>query len=853
MKKGFFDEEDFVTSSTEHLCQNCSLSSKSKHPYIKPIGNGDEKILIISSSPNKEEDAVGKLLVGLDGTFFKKQLQLKKINLFSDCWVTSVTQCHSLSPSKNEMLNCLPNILKFIKDKKPKFVLLLGEQAVSQWFASRFSTLTLPRWRGLCIPDFERNVWVIPIEHPLEAIKEEKNNLFLSQYNRDLQFAIECFKTKPDLNELKKPDIDSIVVLKEYKQILEELDKLITNPPKILAFDYETTGLKPYRKNHKIVSVSYCCDLDKAFAFPMQHTVFNPLQQKAITRKWGEVLKNKSKKVAHNIKFEDVWSRTIGQSFPNNWHWCTMLAAHSLDNRSKYSGLKFQSFLYWGVPNYDRDIKSFLQSFDDTGFNKVLKAPLDKLLLYNGRDSLLTYWLYHKQKPLFDEHLEKGINLFIEGSLALADVQINGINMDTEYYDNTHIELSKQIKELGDKLLELPECKQFEKQFGHVPNLGSSQDLSTIFYDILKLTPTKTTTSGKNSVDAEAVSKLDSALAKSITKLSVLKKVDSTYIVQFMKEIDEDGRLHPFYDLGTVKTYRGSSNSPNFQNIPVRNKEAKKYSRSGIIPTKGFKILDFDYSAIEVRMGACYTKDPVLLKYIKDEKTDMHRDTAMDIFKLPANKVTKDLRFYTKNGFVFPEWYGSYYKNCAKNIWSACAYLKTGDDITVFEHLQDVGVIRRKQFALDEFSDHVKKVETAYWKKFKVFKQWQDEQYTLYEKTGIIELLSGFRCRGYSGRNEIVNYRFQGSAFHCLLWSLTQINAELHERKMNTKIIGQIHDCCLLDVDPNEEKEIKILCTEIATKRIREYFEWIIVPLAIEWEETEIDKSWYSKKEIREE
>ena len=112
--------------------------------------------------------------------------------------------------------------------------------------------------------------------------------------------------------------------------------------------------------------------------------------------------------------------------------------------------------------------------------------------------------------------------------------------------------------------------------------------------------------------------------------------------------------------------------------------------------------------------------------------------------------------------------------------------------------------------------------------------------------------MSGFRCKGYIGRNEIVNYRFQGSAFHCLLWSLTQINAEFHERKMNSKVIGQIHDCCLIDTAPGEEKEVKELSTEIATVRIREHFDWINVPLTIEWEQTEKDKSWYSKIETRE-
>jgi len=143
-------------------------------------------------------------------------------------------------------------------------------------------------------------------------------------------------------------------------------------------------------------------------------------------------------------------------------------------------------------------------------------------------------------------------------------------------------------------------------------------------------------------------------------------------------------------------------------------------------------------------------------------------------------------------------------------------------------------------------------VEKDYWKKFNVFKKWQEEWYRRYEKTGYIELLTGFRCSGYLGRNELVNYPFQGTAFHCLLWSLIQINAEFRERKMESKVIAQIHDNGILDCPPDEKEDVISLCTEIATQRLREQYPWIIVPLAIEWESTEVDGSWYSKSDIKE-
>ena len=862
MIPSFFDDDDFITTSTSHLCAECKKDVRSRYKKLPAIGDGKVSTLIVTDTfLDLPESSSGKH-IGDGEKWFEKQLKKRRLDLFSDFWIIGTTLCRSIHDyTKQDITYCFPNILNFIREHKPKFVVLLGEKAIESWFQSRFSNLSKERWNNVCIPDFERKVWVIPLYHPSYVVKNENNSLISSQYERGLDFLKECIISKHDLNTLKRPNFDDVIVMKDYDQVCEELSYVIEKPPKCLCFDYETTGLKPYRQGHRIASISYCSSYFKAFSFPYQYPYWKPFQQKKIKEKWNQILKNDSLKIAHNIKFEDVWSRIILQTLPNNWHWCTMVGAHSIDNRAKYSGLKFQSFLHWGLPNYDKEIKPYLESFDDTGFNRVMKAPLNKLLLYGGIDSLITFWLFFLQKKEMNDHIMQGFDLFVEGTLALADVQIHGINADTEYYHRTHTELTERIKKTEKELLHYDECKQFEKVYGRLPNLGSSKDLEMMFFKVLQLEPIKLTSSGKTyAVDADVMSKLNTPLAKAITDLSRIKKVDGTYVAQFIREIDDDNRIHPFYDLTTVKTYRGSSSGPNFQNIPVRNEEAKKYSRSGIIPSPGFKILDFDYGAIEVRMGACYTKDPVLISYIMDPSTDMHRDTAIDIFSLkkaPASfwkdkKTGNKLRFFTKNGFVFPEWYGSYYKNCAKNIWKECSEILTHEGITVREHFKRIGKATDKT-VLDYFINHVKKVEDAYWKKFKVFKQWQDAQYKFYEETGLVKLLSGFECKGYLGRNEIVNYAFQGTAFHCLLWSLIQINGEFKARGMLSKIIGQIHDCCVIDTHPKEEKLVRQIASEIATKRIKEHFKWIIVPLIIEWENTEIDQCWYSKIETREE
>jgi len=858
---GFFDLSDMITESTDHMCSQCGLDRGCKHPRIEPSGDNRLNTLIIAESPGEDEDLEGTQLVGEVGKFFRKLLSQRDLDLDKDFKKTNSLRCRppgNREPSRQELVCCHPHIEKLIRVTKPKFIWLMGAAAIESYFMSRFSTLTPTRWRGLCIPDFESNAWVIPTFHPSYAKRNEDDPLLLSQYLRDLDFAISCIKKAPNIHSIPRPDFDSIRIIKDYDEVCDCLEDLIDRPPEFFFYDYETTGLKPYRVGHKIASVSYSVS-KKAVAFPLQRH-WTSLMQKGIEKRWKKVLEGSSKKVAHNIPFEDVWSRIILNTVPRNWHWCTMTAAHIIDNRPKYTGLKFQSFLHWGLPDYSKSISPYLNQSDERGFNRVMDAPLNQLLQYGAIDSLVLEWLYWQQQPLIDSHLAQGLDLFIEGDLTFADMQINGINVDADYYKRSHIELEHRIEDRKKELLEFDECKLFLKETGREINLGSSDDLRLLFYNLLKLSPSKKTDKGTPQVDADSLAKMESPLAKEITALAKIKKVDGTYISQFIREIDDDERIHPFFNLNTVKTFRSSSDKPNFQNLPVRNEEAKRFARSGIKPSPGWMILDWDYRANEVKTGACYTQDPVLISYCSDPTTDMHRDAARDIFVLPKaiDSFWKDkqtgskLRFYTKNGFIFPEWYGSYYRNCAINIWRECAKLKTDSDITVIEHLQDVGIVTKVGKAEEQFVEHVRGVEKDYWKKFNVFKKWQEEHYRRYEKNGYIELFTGFRCSGYLGRNELVNYLFQGTAFHWLLWSVIQINAEFRDRKMESKVIAQIHDNAILDCPPDEKEDVISLCTEIATQRLREQYPWIIVPLAIEWEVTEVDASWYSKADYKE-
>jgi DNA polymerase I-like protein with 3'-5' exonuclease and polymerase domains len=136
------------------------------------------------------------------------------------------------------------------------------------------------------------------------------------------------------------------------------------------------------------------------------------------------------------------------------------------------------------------------------------------------------------------------------------------------------------------------------------------------------------------------------------------------------------------------------------------------------------------------------------------------------------------------------------------------------------------------------------------WKKFHVFKDWQQEVIDFYRRRGYVELPMGFRRSGYLTINEIINTPIQGTAFHCLLWSYIQISKLLRERGLRSRIRFQVHDSLIINLYPEESEEVRALVRGVMCSRIRKELDFIIVPLDIEEEITPVNGSWYEKKAI---
>jgi DNA polymerase I-like protein with 3'-5' exonuclease and polymerase domains len=330
-----------------------------------------------------------------------------------------------------------------------------------------------------------------------------------------------------------------------------------------------------------------------------------------------------------------------------------------------------------------------------------------------------------------------------------------------------------------------------------------------------------------------------------------LNNLKNTYLGGFYREA-VDGIMHPFFPTHLVSTYRGSADSPNFTNIPKRDKQAKRITRRAIIPRPGRQILDVDFKGIEVCMGACNSHDPKLIIYVSDPTTDMHRDQAMEIYFLSEKQVSDGLRQGGKNAFVFPQFYGSYWGNCAPDLWQYAKENTLPDGTPTLEHLRDEGI---KSYS--KFEKHIEDVEDEFWNvKFAVYRDWKDSMWKFYQRHGYIELPTGHRCywspRGLLTRKECMNYPNQGPGFRCLLLSMDWLDDIISEKNgWSSKMIGQIHDDIVWDLEPSELKDLWAVLQQVMCKDIREYWPWIIVPLEIEGEVTEVNGNWNEQQEIQ--
>ena len=274
----------------------------------------------------------------------------------------------------------------------------------------------------------------------------------------------------------------------------------------------------------------------------------------------------------------------------------------------------------------------------------------------------------------------EGYDLLHKGMIAFSEIQQTGVRIDIDYCHQAYDNLTKEIQVQEEKLYKHKEIKEWKKKYKSKFNLKSSKQMIDILFNEFEYEPLKfTDTVGPNgertpSTDKEALEAMGLPFTDDLLRKRKLEKLKDTYISNIITET-YNGFVYPFLNLHTARTFRSSANSPNVQNIPVRDEESNEIVRRAFIPRKGNYLIEADYGGIEVKGASWNNHDPTLLEYLRNPITaDMHSDFMQLLFCLDHYNskcaIEKTLRKGTKNGFTFPQFYGDYYGNNAVSLWN---------------------------------------------------------------------------------------------------------------------------------------------------------------------------------------
>lgn len=438
---------------------------------------------------------------------------------------------------------------------------------------------------------------------------------------------------------------------------------------------------------------------------------------------------------------------------------------------------------------------------------KIKEDVLRKLVMSK------TKFIYDVKKELEEEmQKEDCMYLFekIEMPLAtvLGEMEYQGIRVDKKVLKDMNVELDARIKEISEKIYELA---------GEKFNISSPKQLGEILFVKLQIGKGKKTRSGYSTDKAILEKYVDRhEIVPLVLEHRMLTKLQSTYIIGLEGNVLEDGKIHTIYTQTLTRTGRLSSIEPNLQNIPIRTTYGKLI-RKAFIPEKDCILLSSDYSQIELRVFAHFSKVPNWIEAFKNDM-DIHTRTAMDIFDVSEENVTPLMRRQAK-AVNFGILYGISGFGLAEDL-----------KISVKEAKEFIDKYFETYSGTKVYMDSV--VKEAYEKGYVTT--------IMNRKRRIDELNNTNYMIRQQGERMALNTPIQGSSADILKKAMIDIYNEFKEKNIKSKMILQVHDELIFNVLKEEEKEV----TEIVDRCMDNAYK-LEVPLKVD---IETGVNWYDAK-----
>ena len=471
----------------------------------------------------------------------------------------------------------------------------------------------------------------------------------------------------------------------------------------------------------------------------------------------------------------------------------TMLAGYLLNYSVKDDIAYLANALDYEIPIYDK--KEKLQEED------YIKRSINKSMFIHNSYNLL------KDKMIENNVIDLYNNIELPLSEVLAKMELNGISVDRKILEDMKIEIKKQIDTISEEIY---------KQAGIEFNISSPKQLGEILFEKLELPHGKKNKTGY-STDANTLGKLiDYPIIRLILEYRLLNKIYTTYLEGILNSISEDGKIHTIYTQALTRTGRLSSIEPNLQNIPVRN-ELGRLIRKAFIPEENSLIMSSDYSQIELRIFAHLSKEKELTDAFNNN-IDIHTKTAMDIFKVKEEDVTKNMRRQAK-AVNFGILYGISPYGLAEDLGISPKEAKSFIE-TYFTTYPGIKDYMNSQIAQAYTEGYVK---------------------TIMNRTRTIEELSSSNYMQRSmGERMALNTPIQGSSADILKKAMIEIDNAFKEKNLKSTMLLQVHDELIFNVLNEEKETVQKLVKNIMENTIK-----LSVPLEVD---IQFGINWYEAK-----
>lgn len=611
-------------------------------------------------------------------------------------------------------------------------------------------------------------------------------------------------------------EIKAITTKEELKELVEELNKQT-----LISLDTETTSVNIQEAELVGISIGYNSlytasanqvkieegeEKTKTFYIPLSHQIGEQLEINEVIETIKPILQSeKIKKTLQNAKFD----YNILQNYEiqiKGIIFDTMLASYIKDPTRKH-GLKTQSLEH--LNHVMQEITELIGS----GKNQLSMecVSVDEATAYACDDAYATleltkFW----QTNLDEKELKLLYEVEVPVALVLAQMEYDGVAIDVEYLKTLSDELTTKILDLESKIFEIA---------GMSFNVNSPKQVGEVLFDKLQVA-TKKKKRGKTaySTSAEVLEELaeENVICEYLLAHRKFSKLKSTYTDSLPQLLSrKDGRIHTSYNQTVTTTGRLSSSNPNLQNIPIRTEEGNKIRQAFITQDKENGLLiSADYSQIELRLLAHCSRDENLIEAFCSGE-DVHTKTAANVFEVPIEAVTKDMRYKAKAVN-----FGIIYGQSKYGLAKALGIAPFAAEMFIEKYFATYPGVREYMQSTIRFAHEHGYVETIFGRK----------RHLLNDLASPNNQIREFAERA------AINQPLQGTAADLIKMAMIELDNKLKENKLKSKMIMQVHDELILEVPSSEFEQVKTLTIDAM-----ELKQPLLVPLVVD---VNYGKSW---------